>query len=97
MEKYVAIDKRMKPADLIYDKHSFNRYGKIISFISNFCTKVTDTDKMNEMLNQFNNEVNELKKDYLSWQDEDNDVIENASLVYNNQFNFFDDYTLKDK
>ena len=62
-----------------------------------FFTKVTDTDKMNEMLNQFNNEVNELKKDYLSWQDEDDDVIENASLVYNNQFNFFDDYTLKDK
>ena len=31
-----------------------------------FFTKVTDTDKMNEMLNQFNNEVNELKSDYLS-------------------------------
>ena len=62
-----------------------------------FFTKVTDTDKMNEMLNQFNNEVNELKSDYLSWKDEDDDVIENASLVYNNQFNFVDDYTLKDK
>ena len=62
-----------------------------------FFTKVTDTDKMNEMLNQFNNEVNELKSDYLSWKDEDDDVIENALLVYNNQFNFVDDYTLKDK
>ena len=62
-----------------------------------FFTKVTDTDKMNEMLNQFNNEVNELKSDYLSWKDEDDDVIENASLVYNNQFSFVDDYTLKDK
>ena len=49
------------------------------------------------MPNQFNNEVNELQSDYLSWQDEDDDVIENASLVYNNQFSFFDDYTLKDK
>ena len=39
VEKYVEIDKRIKPADLIYDKHSFNRYGKIISFISNFFYK----------------------------------------------------------
>ena len=37
-------DKRMKPEGLVYGKHNFNRYGTIISFISNFLTEVTDTD-----------------------------------------------------
>ena len=53
-------------------------------------TEVTDTDKMYKTFNEFNNEINELKSDYLAGQDEDiNDVIENASIVYNNQLNFF--------
>ena len=40
------------------------------------------------MLNKFKNEINELKSDYLAGQDEEIDyVIENASLVYNNQLN----------
>ena len=34
VEKYVEIDKRMKPEDLVYRKHNFNRYQTIISFIS---------------------------------------------------------------
>ena len=42
------------------------------------------------MLNEFNNKINELKNDYLVGQHEEiGDVIENASLVYNNQLNFF--------
>ena len=37
-----------------------------------------DTDEMYEMLNEFNNEMNELKSDCLSGQDEEiADVIEN--------------------
>ena len=60
------------------------------NIISNFLTEVTDTDKMYKTFNEFNNEINELKSDYLAGQDEDiNDVIENASIVYNNQLNFF--------
>ena len=79
----------MKPEDLVYGKHNFNRYGTIISFVSNFLTEVTDTDETYKMLNEFNNETNELKSDYLAGQDEEiDDVIENASLVYNNQLNF---------
>ena len=36
--------------------------------------------------------MNELKSDYLVWQDEEiEDVIENASLVYDNQLKVFDD------
>ena len=52
---------------------------------------------MYKMLNEFNIEVNELKSDYLAGQDEKiDDAIENTSLVYNNQSQFFDDYILKD-
>ena len=98
VEKYVEIDKRMKPEDLVYGKHNFNRYGTVISLISNFLTGVNDTDKMYKMLNEFSNEINELRSDYLAKQDEEiDDVIESDSLVYNNQSNFFDDYILKDK
>ena len=43
VEKYVQVDKRMNPEDLIYRKHNFNRYETIVSFISNFLTEVTDT------------------------------------------------------
>ena len=60
-------------------------------------TEVTGTDEMYKMLNEFNNEINELKSDNLAGQVEENDVIENVSIVYNNQLKFFDDYILKDK
>ena len=97
-EKYAEIDKRMRPEDLVYGKHNFNRYGTIIPFISNFLTEVIDTDVMYSMLNEFNTEINELKSDYLAGQYEEiDDVIENVSLVYNNQLKCFDDYILKDK
>ena len=87
VEKYVEINKRMKPEDLVYGKQNFNRYGTIISFISNFLTEVTDTDEMYKMLNEFKNEINEFKSDYLVGQDEKiDDVIENASIVYNIHF-----------
>ena len=37
---------------------------------------------MYKMLNELNNEINELKSDYLARQDKEiDDVIENASLV----------------
>ena len=53
---------------------------------------------MYRILNEFNNEINELKSDCLVGQDEEvDDVIETGSLVYNNQLKFFDDYILKDK
>ena len=62
----------------IYRKH-FNRYGTIISFISNFLKEVTNTDEMYKVLNEFNNEINELKSGYLAGQDEEiDDVIENT-------------------
>ena len=45
------------------------------------------------MLNEFNIVINELKSDYLTRQDEEiDDVIENASIVYNNELIFFDKY-----
>ena len=76
----------------------FNRYGTVISFVSSFFTDVTDTDETYKMLNQLNNEVNELETVYLVGQDEEvGDVIENASLVYNNQLKLFDDHILNDK
>ena len=50
VEKHVESDKRMKCEDLLYN---FNRYGMIVSFVSNFFTEVTDTE--------FNNEISELK------------------------------------
>ena len=53
---------------------------------------------MYKMLNEFNNAINELKRDYLAEQDKEiDDVIENASLVYNNQLIFFYNYVLKNK
>ena len=40
--------------------------------------------------NHFNNEINELKSEYLTRQDEEvDDVIKNSSLVYNNQLSFW--------
>ena len=45
------------------------------------------------MLNEFNIVINELKSDYLTRQYEEiDDVIENASIVYNNELIFFDKY-----
>ena len=80
----------MNHEDLVYGKHNFNYYETILSFISNFLTEVTDTDEMYEILNEFNNEINELKSDYLPEQDEQlDDAIENASIVYKSQLNFF--------
>ena len=82
VEKYAEIDKRIKPEDLVYGKHNFNRYGTIIFFISNFLTEATNTNEMYKMLNEFNNEINELQSDYLAGQDEEiDDVIENYSLI----------------
>ena len=54
----------------------------VISFVSNFLTEITDTDEMYKTLNEFNNELNELKSDYLARQDKEIDnVIENASFI----------------
>ena len=80
----------MKPEDLIYGKHNFNRYGTVKSFVSNLFTEVTDSDEMYKMLNDFSKEINELKSDYLTGEDEElDDVIENVSSAYNNHLNFF--------
>ena len=50
------------------------------------------------MLNEFNNDINELKNDYLTGQDEEiDDIIENASIVYNCQLNFFNKHIEKHK
>ena len=98
VEKYVEIDKRMKPEDVVYGKRNFDRYGTIKSLVFNFLTEVTDTYEMYKMLNEFNNEINELKSDYLTGQDEEiDDVTGNILLVYNNLLNSFDDYIHKDK
>ena len=98
VEEYVEIDKRMKPEDLVYGKHSLNIHGTVISFVSIFLREVNDTNEMYKMCNEFNNEKNELNSDYLAGQDEEIDgVIENAWLVYNNQLKLLDDYMLKNK
>ena len=56
-------------------------------------TEFTDTYEIYKMLNEFNIVINELKSDYLTRQDEEiDDVIENASIVYNNELIFFDKY-----
>ena len=96
--KYVEINKRVKSEDLVYGKHNFNRYGTALSFVSSFLTEFAGTDKMYKMLNELNNEINELKSDCLARQEEDiDDVIQNALLVYKNQLKFFDAYILKSK
>ena len=77
---------RMKSKDLVYRKHNFNRYGMIISFISNFLTEVTD--EMYKMFNEFNNEISGLKMKRL--------VVDDL-LVYKNELKYFDDYILKKK
>ena len=98
VEEYVEIDKRMKPEDLVYGKHSLNIHGTVISFVSIFLREVNDTNEMYKMCNEFNNQKNELNSDYLTGQDEEIDgVIENAWLVYNNQLKLLDDYILKNK
>ena len=76
----------MKSEDLVYGKHNFNRYGMIISFISNFLTEVTD--EMYKMLNEFNNEISGLKMKR---------VVVDDLLVYKNELKYFDDYILKNK
>ena len=56
-------------------------------------TEFTDTYEIYKMLTEFNIVINELKSDYLTRQDEEiDDVIENASIVYNNELIFFDKY-----
>ena len=98
VEEYVEIDKRMKPEDLVYGKHSLNIHGTVISFVSIFLREVNDTNEMYKMCNEFNNQKNELNSDYLTGQDEEIDgVIESAWLVYNNQLKLLDDYMLKNK
>ena len=41
----------MKLKDFMYGKPNFNRYGMVISFVSNFLTEVTYSDEMYKMLN----------------------------------------------
>ena len=36
VEKYLEIDRRMKPEDLVYGKHNFNICGTVIAFVSIF-------------------------------------------------------------
>ena len=51
VEKYVETDKSMNPEDLVYGKHDFNRYGTIISFISELLTEVAIwPDKMKRLM-----------------------------------------------
>ena len=67
VEKYVEIDKRRDPEDLVYRKFNFNRYRTNMFFISNTLTEVPDTDDMYKTLNEFNNEINKLKN--IIWRD----------------------------
>ena len=84
--------------DLVYGKNDCNRYGIVASFLSNFLTEVTDTDEMYKMLNDFNNEINELKGDYLAGREKEiDDILENISLVYSNQLKLFNDYIIINK
>ena len=77
-------------------ENNFNRYGTILSFVSNFLTELTDSNEMYIMLNEFNNEIIEWKSHYLTQQGEEfDDVLENALLVYNNQLKFVDGYIRK--
>ena len=49
-------------------------------------------------INEFNNKINKLKGDYLAGQDEEiEDVLGNASLVYNNQLKLLDQFIYKNK
>ena len=84
--------------DLVYVKNDCNRHGIVASFLSNFLTEVTDTDEMYKMLNDFNNEINELKGDYLAGREKEiDDILENISLVYSNQLKLFNDYIIINK
>ena len=49
----LKLTKKTKPEDLVYGKHNFNRYGTVISFVSNFLTEVTDIDEMFKTFNEF--------------------------------------------
>ena len=40
----------MKPGDLVFGKHNFNRYGMEIFFLSKFATEITNIDEMYKML-----------------------------------------------
>ena len=84
--------------DLVYVKNDCNRHGIVASFLSNFLTEVTDTDEMYKILNDFNNEINELKGDYLAGREKEiDDILENISLVYSNQLKLFNDYIIINK
>ena len=55
----------------------------VISFPSNFLTEVIDSDEMHKILNEFSNEINELKNEYLVGKDKKIcEVIKNTLLVY---------------
>ena len=50
------------------------------------------------MLNDFNNEINELRSEYLAGKHKKiDDFMENAMLLYNKQLKFFDDYLINNK
>ena len=88
VEKYVAIDSRMDFNDLSYGKYN-------LIYITGFFTESTDTNEIHEILNEFNNEINQLRSDYLNGRDkQSDDFIENALIVYNN---LFDKCVEKDK
>ena len=55
-------------------------------------------NEYNNKINEFNNKINKLKGDYLAGQDEEiEDVLGNASLVYNNQLKLLDQFIYKNK
>ena len=45
----------MKPENLVYGKHNFDRHRTVTFFVSNFLTEVTNTDYTYKILNEFNN------------------------------------------
>ena len=55
-------------------------------------------NESNNKINEFNNKINKLKGDYLAGQDKEiEDVLGNASLVYNNQLKLLDQFIYKNK
>ena len=55
-------------------------------------------NESNNKINEFNSKINKLKGDYLAGQDEEiEDVLGNASLVYNNQLKLLDQFIYKNK
>lgn len=64
VEEYAEVTKK-ELEDLVYWRHNVGNYETVINSVSSFLAELTNIDEMNKLRQEFNNEINQLKRNNL--------------------------------